>query len=350
VKILIDIIHPAHVHFFRNAIGQLQRRGQHVAVSARKKDVTTELLDCYGIAYNVLSEVGRGRAALGKELIARDWRLWRFCRRFKPDVLTGISGIFAAHVGFLLGKPSVVWDDTEHQKQVHRITYPVATNYQSPDCYRKCLGKKQHFYAGFHELAYLRPRWFTPNAELVRSLGIDPHEKYCIIRLVSWGAHHDVGQHGLEDAQKVAFMQELAQHARPYISSEGPLPAELERYRLNIPVHQIHHVLAFAALCIAEGATVASEACVLAVPAVYVNTLRLGYIDMLETYGLLKQATDTDHALRLALRLLEDPETPQNCRRGREHLLADKIDVTDYIVQTIEHAGQPLTQRRKTSS
>lgn len=339
MNILIDIIHPAHVHFFRHAIGEFEKRGHNVAVTARQKDVTVELLENFGIPFTVLSKVGKGRTGLLAELIARDIRLWKFCRDFRPDVLTGISGVFISHVGALLRRPSIVWDDTEHQKLAHIITWPLATAIHSPNCYLKTPKKKQNLYAGVHELAYLHPNRFNPDAELVKSLGIDPQQKYCIIRFVSWGAHHDVGQHGLADEKKLRFTESIAEYARPYITSEGTLPGELEPYRLNIPVHQMHHVLACASLCVTEGATVASEASVLGVPTIYVNTLKLGYTNMLEEYGLLNQTTDTDRALELSLGQLKDEDAGQKCRAARRKFLADKIDVTDYIVKTVESAG-----------
>ena len=84
----------------------------------------------------------------------------------------------------------------------------------------------------------------------------------------------------------------------------------------------------------------ASESAVLGVPAVYINTLKLGYINMHEKYGLLRQTTSTQEALQQSLDLLKDPETKTRCLAARERLLADKIDVTDYIVKTIEsYAG-----------
>jgi len=340
VRILVDILHPAHVHFFRNAISEFRKRGHEVAVTAREKDVTIELLNNFGIPYKKLSEVGRGRVGLLGELIARDIRLWRFCRRFKPDVLTGISGIFVAHVGFVLGRPSIVWDDTEHQKLAHAITYPLATAYHCPDSYRKQLGKKQRFYAGCHDLAYLHPNRFTPDAQVVRSLGIDPAQRYCVIRLISWGAHHDVGQHGFEANKKLDFVKALAQRAGVYITSEAPLPADLEPYRLRVPAHQLHHVLAFASLCVTEGATVATEASLLGVPAVYINTLTAGVIEMFEEYGLIKRTTDTEEALRQSLQALEGAGAKEKWAAARDRLLADKIDVTDYIVETIERAAE----------
>ena len=342
MNVLIDIIHPAHVHFFRNAIKELENRGHNVAITARaRKDVTIELLQAFEIPFNVISSAGTGRAGLLAELVVRDIRLLRFCLRFKPDVLTGISGTCAAHVGTFLRKPSVVWDDTEHQKLAHRITYPCATAVYSPDCYMKPMGPKHHFYSGLHELAYLHPRRFTPNPDLVRALGIDEDSEYCVIRMVSFGAHHDTGQHGLVEQDKIGFIERIAAKARVYITSESPLPRELEKYRLTVPVHFMHHVLAFASLCVAEGATVASEAALLGVPTVYINTLKLGYINMLETRGLLQQPCSTAQALEFALAYLSSKDQRDACAAAHKRLLAENIDVTDFIMQTLERHGIP---------
>ena len=336
MKILIDIGHPAHVHFFKNAICAWQQNGHEIAITALQKDIATGLLENYNLDHTVLSKAGRNKLSLGFELITRDIKLLKFCRRFKPDVLTGISGNFIAHVGKLTGTPSVIWDDTEHQRLSHRITWPFATCIHSPDCYLNPAIKKQKLYAGFHELAYLRPGYFSPDKELVNSLGINPDEKYCIVRMVSWQAHHDVGQSGFDSDRMAEFLDELSKHARPYLSVEGDCPESLKGYQLSVPVHQIHHVMAFASLCIGEGATMISESAVLGVPAVYINTLKLGYIDMLEDYGLVKQTTDTDHALRYGLGFLTEPNAREKYRSIKQKLLDDKIDVTKYLVETIE--------------
>jgi len=336
MKILIDIIHPAHVHFFRNALSIWQSRGHEVAITAREKDVTISLLNNYNLDYKLLSKSGKGSFALAKELITRDFKLYQFCRTFKPDVLTGISGYFISHIGKLIGKPSIIFDDTEHQTKGHKITWPFATEIHSPDCYLKAPVKKQRLYKGFHELAYLRPEYFTPDKEIVRSIGIDPDEKYCIVRMVSWQAHHDVGQSGFDAAKMADFLKELSRHARPYLSVEGDCPNSLKPYQLSIPVHQIHHVMAFASLCVGEGATMISESAVLGVPAVYINTLKLGYINMLEEYGLVKQTTDTDLALQYGLDFLIEQNAREKYQQIKQKLLNDKIDVTQYIVNRVE--------------
>lgn len=336
MRIVVEITHPAHVHFFRNAIAIWKEHGHHVAVTAREKDITIALLKNYNIDFEILSRVGGNKFSLLAELFDRDRRLWQFCRKFKPDVLTAISGIFAAHVGFAIRKPVVVWDDTEHQKISHWLTYPFVSQMQSPDCYTKHLGKKQVRYAGCHELAYLHPNRFVPDEQVVQGLGIDTSQKYCIIRLISWNAHHDVGQHGFDDKKKGYVVEQIAKYARPYITSEGSLPPELEKYQLKIPYHLIHHVMAFASLCVTEGATMASESALLGTPAIYTNTLTAGTISEFENAGLLKQIIDTEQALASALEILKNADSKAKTKSIRDEFLKNKIDVTDYLVKTIE--------------
>ncbi len=43
MKLLIDIVHPAHVHFYRPLINELEEQGAEVAVVSRTKDVTNDL-------------------------------------------------------------------------------------------------------------------------------------------------------------------------------------------------------------------------------------------------------------------------------------------------------------------
>jgi len=336
MRVLFDVTHPAHVHFFRHAIAELEARGDQVAITARDKDITTELLDLLGLPYTTLSSAGRGLAGLVGEMALRDMRLWRFCRTFRPDVLTAVSGAFAAQTGWLLRRPAVVWDDTEHQKLAHWVTYPFATDVLSPDCYTKRMGPKHRLYAGTHELAYLHPERFQADPDVVRAAGVDPDERYCVVRFVGWGAHHDVGQHGLNEAGRVEFVRALAAHARPYITSEAPLPEALEPYRLRAPSHHIHHLLAFAALYVGEGATMASEAALVGTPAVYVNTLPAGTIDMFCDYGLMHHVVDDDEALRTCVSLLEDPSSGARAREALAQVLGDKVEVTALIVRTLE--------------
>ncbi|MGB2650774.1 MAG: DUF354 domain-containing protein, partial [Candidatus Omnitrophota bacterium] len=242
MKILVDVMHPAHVHFFRKAILEWQKEHE-VVVTSRDKEMTLELLDKYGIENTCISQQASGLAGLFKELVERDIRLYRIACKFKPDVLTGIAGVSIAHVGKVIGKPSVVFYDTESATLSNAITYPVASVICTPDCYMGQLGRKHIRYAGYHELAYLHPKRFTPDKGILNEIGLGD-EKFFILRFVSWQASHDIPQKGLSLENKIKLLEILKTHGRVFISSEAQLPPELEPYRLSIGPEKMHNLMA----------------------------------------------------------------------------------------------------------
>ncbi len=339
MRILIEITHPAHVHFFRNAIAEFQKRGHRVAVTAREKDVTIQLLNNFGIPFTTLSKKGHSKFALVGEMIARDVRLWHFCRKFKPDVLTGISGVFAAHVGFLIGKPVVVWDDTEHATMARKITYPFVNTVCTPSCYSGDLGGKHIRYDGYHELAYLHPNYFNPNPSVLEYLGLKENEKFVIMRFVSWGASHDIGHTGLSIEMKRKAVTEFSKYAKVFITSEGKLPQDLRPYQIKIPPEKIHDALYYATMYFGDGGTMASESAVLGTPAINVATSAalIGVFADMEKYGLMYVLPDEEKALEKGLELLENDDLKSEMKLKRDRLISEKIDVTKFMVWLVEN-------------
>src|SRR5262245_55548110 len=123
MRILVDIVHPADVHFFKYAIKEWEGSGHKVLITARDKDIALQLLKAYGFEFRCLSSQGKGLWGMALELVLRVLRLLRIARSFQPDVLTGFTGISIAHVGKILGKPSVVFYDTEFANLSNALTY-----------------------------------------------------------------------------------------------------------------------------------------------------------------------------------------------------------------------------------
>ena len=136
----------------------------------------------------------------------------------------------------------------------------------------KAPKKKQIKYSGYQELAYLHPARFIPDPVIRQVLGVGIKEKYVILRFVAWGASHDYGHKGIALENKFKAVKEFANFAKVFISAEGSLPAELETLRLKIPPEKMHDVLAFASLIFSESATMVSEAAVLGVPGIYIDS------------------------------------------------------------------------------
>ena len=83
MKVLIDIGHPAHVHFFKHPMRILLDHGHEILVTSRVKEIAIELLDELGIEHKTLSAMGKGGTiSLLKELVVRDARLYKVVRQY----------------------------------------------------------------------------------------------------------------------------------------------------------------------------------------------------------------------------------------------------------------------------
>lgn len=338
LRILYDIVHPADVHFFRRAIGQQLGRGDAVLVTSRDKDVTVGLLDAFGIRHQTISRRGRGIGGLLLELGLRDGRLLRAARIFAPDIAVANNSPSAAHVGRLLGIPSLVFDDTEIHRLNRMLYLPAVTEVHSPDCFRIQLGDKHRLYPSYHALAYLHPAHFTPDPALLMRAGLAPERRRVVVRFVENSASHDFGMRGLDDPARHHLIETLGRCAEVKVSAESALPPALEPLRCPLPVHQIHHLIAFSSLLVADSATMCAEAAVLGVPAIYLDDRGRGYTDDLSArYGLCYRfpANAVQDALATAQAILLGSSRSAFFASHRR-LLQDKLDPVLYQIETLD--------------
>ena len=339
MRILIDILHPAHVHFFRPFIEEMTAHRHEFLLLSREKDVTVDLLDAFGLEHEVTSRQKSGAAFLMAELAVRVGAILRHAGRFKPDYLLGLMGPAISIAGQLLPARSIVFYDNETSPTLNRIAARLADAWWSPRGYRLDHGARHHRYPGYHELAYLHPNRFAPDPSILQRYGIDPSRPYFIVRFVSWQSMHDFGESGFSARGKHRLIELLSRHGRVLVTSEGPLPEELEPYRSPVPVEHIHHLLAFATMFVGESSTMASEAAILGTHALFVSRSGRGVNDEQEArYGLVHNFNGgtEEHALRRAHDLLHRADLKADALDRRNRLLADTIDVTGFLVSYVE--------------
>src|SRR5262245_578649 len=343
MRILIDILHPAHVHFFRNFHDEMVGRGHELYITARAKDRSLALLEQFGLPYEDLSDQRSGSAGMTVEMVQRTGRLVRVMRRFRPDVMTGVMGPSIAIAGAVRRVPAVVFYDTEFATQTNRFVYPLAHSVCTPDCYQGKVAGTHRRYAGYHELAYLHPNRFRPDPAKLGAFGVSPDEPYSIVRFVSWQAVHDRHERGLTAVRKRRLVELLQGYGRVILSSEAPLPPDLAPLEIRGPVHDIHHLMAHAQLVVGESATMSSESAVLGVPAVFIATSGRGYTDDEEKrYGLVRHFTEAEYGR--ALGTIEElfANSPRDFgRAARQRLLDEKIDVTQWMIDYFESTFAP---------
>ena len=340
MNILVDITHPAHVHFFKNAIWIWQARGHAVCIAARDKDITLDLLCGYHLPHSCLSRVRRGMGGLSIELLEHQAKLYNLIKGFRPDVILEHSGAFIVHVAKMARVPSIVYTDTEHAKLENGITFPFADVICTPTCYKGNLGSKHIRYNSYHELAYLHPNRFASDPRALEEAGVTEDDPFFIVRFVSWEASHDIGQRGFSYDGKRELVRLLERYGRAIITSEYPLPPELDRYRIDVSPTRIHDLLYYAAMYIGESATMASESAVLGTPAILVSPAGCGYTDEEEhKYGLVCSFSDQaeEAAMAKARAWLARDDLKAQWRTKRDRMLEDKIDLTAWMVDFVEN-------------
>jgi uncharacterized protein len=341
VRILIDVCHPAHFHFFKHALRRLRERGHELLVTSRQKECAIDLIEHSAIRHVDLGAQHRGSAfGMLRELVVRNARLVRVIRGFRPDVLAAVGGTFVAQSGFLTRTPSVVFYDTAEARLQNLLTYPLVTRLAVPACYDGWVPRNTLRYPGYHELAYLHPAVFTPSRERAIRAGLAEQGRTILLRSVSWSASHDRGLQGVGDERLVALVEALSRLGKVVISSERPLPAALEPMRHRGSPELMHDLMAHCDLYLGESATMASECAVLGVPAIFFAPEGRCYTtDQQRRYGLVQcmPGAGVEDLADAARALLDRPT--EHWRSARRALLDATIDVTGLVVRLCESRG-----------
>ena len=169
MKILIELNHPAHFHLFINAAIILQKNNKEVAFITKQKDVLLNLIEHYREIFNIFNrknkEKKKGFLNNIIWMLESDLKTYSIAKKFKPDIMLG-SNFSISHIGKLLKVPSLIWqeDDSEVIPYLSIVSYQFASQIVAPQVCN--VGKwkvKKISYLGYHELAYLHPKHFTPN-------------------------------------------------------------------------------------------------------------------------------------------------------------------------------------------
>jgi hypothetical protein len=341
MKLLLPAHHPAWARQFAPLVERLREEGHETKIVAIKKDVALDLLDAYGLDYEVIAETtGATAFAKARVLLQTTARIAAIIKREKPDVLIGrVSPMFAINAR-RFGLPYLVFEDTEHARIALWFCKRYATRVLTGSGFRDDLGPKQRRTNTYKELFALHPNRFTPDPSALAEAGLREDEPFAVLRFVSWTADHDFGVKGLTLETKRRAVEAIAERARPVISSETPLPPELESYRFRAKPELMPHLLARAELLYGESATMAAEAAVLGTPAIFCDHAGRGYTDELERdYGLVfnfgLDATSQDASIGKLRDMTRDDGLKRRSAEARDRLLREKRDGTDVFYEEL---------------
>ena len=343
-RILIDINHPAHIHYFKNCVRILSDKGYVFLFVVRERESTIELIESTGFDY---VNKGNWKSGMIQKMLAFpriDYKVYTIAKKFNPDLFLSFASGYAAHVATILNKPHIAFDDTEQATLGHLLYRPFTDIVLSPSCYNKKLSNNQYLFNSYMELCYLHPKYFSPDRSVRKMLGLTENEKYCVIRFVAFDANHDVGLHGFSFNDKINLVKELSKYCKVFISSESVLPKELQSYKYNLHPSLLHDTLAFSSLYIGEGGTTASEAVDLGTPAILVNSGNAGLQEEQEKYGALFRINNVEDVLEKSIEILTDNNSKMKYKLIRDIILKDKIDPTAFMVWFIENYPESKTE------
>lgn len=341
MNILIGVSHPKHVHIFKNLVYSLEKKGHKVLIISNEKDISEHLLKQFNFPYLSIGKTPSTIHSKILNLALWEYRTLNVALNFKPDIFIGRALPHFAHISSLLRKPFIILEDTEHAVVVQRISFPFADAIVTPSCYRVDLGPKQVCFDSYYELAYLHPRYFIPNSEVLSQIGLSDKDVFIILRFVALNALHDVGHKGIDHDMKLRIVKELEKYGKVFITSEAPLPEIFEPYNIAVPPEKMHDLLYYATLFFGESATMATECAVLGTPAIFLDFAGRGYTDEVEKkYGLVynfnNDEAGQEKALGKAIELVSNKNLKEECALKRAKLLEDKIDVTEFMLNIIE--------------
>jgi hypothetical protein len=337
-RFLFLINTAGQAYTWQPVIQDLLNKGFEIKILARDQGHTIKILQSFGLEFSVFNVIGsRATRLLG--FLKHLKIIYKLSNDFNPSMIIGF-GVDAAILAVRLRKNCVVFIDDDPTLIQNHLAGFLSNAVITPQCFKSNLGKKQIRIEGYKELAYLHPNYFKPDPAIFDELGINRSDKYVIVRFNAFAAVHDIGKRGFSNEDKITAVKQLGKYIRIFISSENNLPYDLEPYRLPIPPHRIHHVLSYAQLFLSDTGTMSTESAILGTPSIIClsNANKFGnFIELENRYGLLYAFNEPEKAIAKALELIQQPDLKEQWAKKREILLADKIDVTKFMVNFIEN-------------
>ena len=340
MKIIININHPAHVHYYRNFIKLMEAKGHQFCVINRDSKMINQLLDYYGIEHTIRNKRPEKKGTIPSLMYLLKMILWciRKSFAFHPDMYMGFASSACAITAWMFRKPSILIDDTEHNSMTHKLYMPVCSKVLTPFYFKKDLGNKdkQVRFNAYVEQLYLHSAYFKSSTQVLEELGVKSKE-YVIVRYVAYDAHHDLKVHPIPDEIKKTIVKEISKQYKVFVSLEKSVKDPFyDDYVLKISPEKMHDLEANAKFMVAEGATMASEAFLLGVPYLYLNPLIVGYIDYQCTQypNRCFKTTNADEALKIVNQLMDIKIDSDAERRKVE---GQTINPTEYLVNFVEN-------------
>ena len=328
MRILFDILHPAHLNFYKKTIQDLKTE-YDVTVLVRPRG---DLVDFAKKELNVpIKVVGRHYGSrIGKlfglfhRIAYLIWEGWK-----NPyDVATSHGGFYVSIACWIMRKRSVVFYDNAEYKLLFFLCRRFSSKFMIPQLLG-IKGKNIGTFNGYKELAYLNR--FEPTQEILEKYEVKKN-KYVFIRQI---AHISLDYWSDDSSQNMkGILDYLYQNKFSVIASVEEGATQISEFRefdniyvLPESTSEMHTLLYYAKCVISSGDTVAREAALLGTPAIYIGGRDMKINSELMNLGRLHCPDATEIIPTLERMLWEEKDFSQQN--------VDWDDTTDVIIQEL---------------
>lgn len=339
MNILIDILHPAHLNFFKHAILKLREK-YNVSILIRPRG---DLLD---FAQHELP--GLDFVVLGRHYKSRIGKLWGLLQRViqvsiviqqkSIDVVTSHGGFYAAISARIFKKKSVIFYDNSEYRVLFKLCEIFSTRFVIP----KALGisgKNICTYDGYKEAAYLKD--FVADDTILAEFGVSP-KKFIVLRQIAnisldyWSSDGNRLLEGVlkymrHTGIKVIVSREQGAMHLPILDN-SPNVLFIKR-----PTSKLHSLIYHALFTISTGDTVSRESAILGVPSLFLGNKEMSINREFERAGLIVRPGSYEEAIRAIENL--------RFKQASNHQGRSKIYIENITAVMIEHIENLLKEK-----
>jgi predicted glycosyltransferase len=343
--VLIDINHIPQLNYYKRLILQLSEAGHYVYVTVLKRGRLPKIAQYELNAINNVSVVPLGKHRMSKISAILESNLARIIIilfwSFGKHIDCVISNGFIAHmVGWIHRVPCYAFgDDPQTFDYRPKLFFCDRSHYCIYESDRT-LSPKAIILKCTKEWAYLAPKYFNPNPQVLEKYGIKPKE-YVFLREVSVGTVNYAGQ---ASGAILGIQNHIPSDKKVLFSLEEKGKRHLypkDWILLQEPIEDIHSLIYYSAGLVSSGDSMAREAALLGVPSYYLGirydmpaNAAAAKVANLQNQ---KTADFADWAKKLSI-------TPEEAEKQqialREHIDNEFIDINEYMMGLVENVRE----------
>jgi len=269
-KIVFDIIHLAHINFFKNAINFLHNKGYKIEIIYLDRGKIEKVLKKELPNYKITKIGSYSKTTFGKifMILDRAIKLNRYLKNSKPDSTAGVGDFILAFSSRIKKIPSIIFYDDFEFKLNFNLSHFFGNKLIIPDSI-PAKGKKIIKYHGFKELAYLHPKIYKPKKSIIVKMGLKENN-YVFAREV---AGISMNYSNLKKDSLLKYIKYIKNKGiKIILSLEDKSRKEIYAPYCTIleePLEDLYSIMSYARFSISSGDSMARESALLGVQCIY---------------------------------------------------------------------------------